>query len=466
MGDKAALRSLPGIDRLVASPRLAVFDSQLAHPVRVRLAQEWIALLRERLVEGQAALPFEAIEAGLAERYQEFLRLGVRRVINATGVLLHTNLGRAPLGRSVLDAMGEALAGYCSLEFDLARGERGERGAAVERLLGVVCGAPAALVVNNGAAAVFLILHCLGAGREVLLSRGELVQIGGGFRLPDIFTASGAILREVGTTNITRTADYERALGPQTALVLKVHQSCFVITGHAASAPLAELGALARRAGLPFVVDLGSGQLADETTEDATASTESPDLSWETIQAAGADLTCFSGDKLLGGPQAGIVLGDRRLVATLKASPLYRAMRAGKTELFLLERTLLDLAAGRKTPTEERIAETGERLRQRAEALVEWLRPRRAGCRTREGFSSIGGGTPPSRKLVTWLVELGGDDGEAIARRLLGSQTPVVVRRENKRVLIDLRTVFPQEEPALRDALEAAIGPAARPGGG
>lgn len=441
------LRQLPGVERLVGSPGLREWEGRLTHPTRVRLAQELITELRERMLKGGASLSEADIEKELALRFDRLLVIGIQKVINATGVVLHTNLGRAPLGSSVLREMAEKLDGYCSLEFDCAHGERGERTSTVERYLRLLCDAPAAVVVNNNAAAVFLIFHALAAGKEVVVSRGELVQIGGGFRIPDILAASGARLVEVGTTNMTHVRDYEQAIGAGTALIAKIHHSNFVVSGHTDSPSHKELAALAAKRQLPFVVDLGSGALRDEGLGEPTVAE---------VLATGASLVCFSGDKLIGGPQAGIVVGDGSLVEMLHRSPLYRALRLGKTELFLLERTLLGFLRGERNITQDCLVATEQEMRERSERFVANLAPK-MNLKLVAGTSVVGGGASPGREIESCILELVTADSERVVRRLLAGRPAVVVRKENKRIFLDLRTVLVSEEAILARCLRETL---------
>ncbi|MGP8247439.1 MAG: L-seryl-tRNA(Sec) selenium transferase [Bryobacteraceae bacterium] len=378
----------------------------------------------------------ERVERALAE----LGRPSLVRVINATGVVLHTNLGRAPLGELT------ALPGYSNLEYDLAGGRRGKRdthaGALLERLLD----APA-IAVNNNAAAVLLALNELAHGAEVVVSRGELIEIGDGFRIPEIMARSGAILREVGTTNRTRIEDYRDAIGDRTRLLLRVHPSNFRVTGFAARPDLRELAALARERGLPLYEDLGSGCIVDLRPFGICEPLVRDSL------AAGASLVSFSGDKLLGGPQAGIVAGQPELVARLRRNPLFRALRLDKLAYQALGNTLRHLLfeEWERIPALAMIRQPAAAIRARAEALLRRLPRLRATLI--EGQSVIGGGATPEQPLRTWLIALEGDAPGA-ERRLRDGKPPVIARIQNDRLLLDLRTVFPEEEEELGAALE------------
>ncbi|MCB0404071.1 MAG: L-seryl-tRNA(Sec) selenium transferase [Bdellovibrionales bacterium] len=439
-------KDLPGIDKLISDPSLVDWDQRLMRSVRVRLAQELVAELREQAKKGKAIPDTALVVHQLEKRFENLLRFRMQKVINATGVVLHTNLGRAPLPRELLSSMAAELDSYCSLEFDLSKGERGSRGAYVERLLSLLCGVPAAAVVNNNAAATYLALHTFARGKEVVISRGELVQIGGGYRVPDILAASGAKLVEVGTTNMTSIRDYENAVGPNTGMFLKVHQSNFFISGHTQSPSLSELVALSKKSGSMCVVDLGSG-LLHATDWDAGEPTV------ESVMRSGVSLCCFSGDKLLGGPQAGILVGGSDVVAALRKSPLFRVLRLGKTELYLLEQTLLQYASGAKPLTWKLLEMPQGILKTRAEQFCRRLD---LPFEIQEGFSSVGGGTMPSCQIPTVLIHLKVPDAEKFARALRRGEPAVVCRIENKNVLLDLRTVLPDEDTTLIQSISKA----------
>lgn len=439
---REALRHLPSVEKLVKSPRLKEWEGRLLHSVRVRLAQALVAEWRESAKGGKHLPAVEAMEDALAARYADICGGGMKPVVNATGVVLHTNLGRAPLGKKWLAEMADALWGYCTLEYDEDSGSRGSRTTFVEKALCLLTGAEGALVVNNNAAATFLVLQGLAKDKDVVISRGELVQIGGGYRVPDILAASGARLVEVGTTNMTSAKDYEAALTDSTGLVLKVHQSNFFISGHTEAVEVDELAPIAKRRKVLLAVDLGSGLMREQEWDEREPTVES-------LLRAGADVICFSGDKLLGGPQAGIILGSHAIVARLKKSPLYRALRMGKTEIFLLEKTLLAYLSGASVPTWERLEEPLLGVRRRADAMA--LRLTKAGLKASvvEGHSSVGGGTMPASQIATALVALDPPDPEGFVKKLRDGQPVVVARMEKKHVFLDLRTVFPDEEETL-----------------
>jgi L-seryl-tRNA(Ser) seleniumtransferase len=420
------LRDLPSVDELAR----AVDDTRAVDAARAVLARA-----REEIQAG--------MEPGdLAVRLQDELAAArapsLRRVLNATGVVMHTNLGRAPLAAEALARVTEAARGYSNLELDLARGERGSRQDHLAALLRRLTGAEAALVVNNNAAAVLLALAALAEGREVVVSRGELVEIGDGFRIPDVLARSGARLVEVGTTNRTRASDYERAIGPGTALVLRVHQSNFRLVGFTELPPIGEVAKVAHAHGLPLVDDLGSGALGDIPGEPSAR---------ESL-AAGADLVCFSGDKLLGGPQAGIVAGRADLVEKLRRHPLQRAVRVDKLTLAALEGTLqLHLDAPARIPVLRMLGEDADVVRARAERLAELT-----GGSVEETVARVGGGALPLAELPSFACAL----DESLAGPLRCGEPPVVGIVRDGKLLLDCRTLADDELDEVARAVAAA----------
>jgi len=382
-------------------------------------------------------------------------------VINATGVILHTNLGRAPLASGAVAHMAETATRYSNLEYDIEMGARGKRDVHTARLLAELAGAEAAIVVNNNAAAVFLVLNTLAKGAEVIVSRGELIEIGDGFRIPDIMAESGAVLREVGTTNRTRIRDYERAINERTRLLLRVHPSNFRITGFTERPSLEELAALGRRAKVPVFEDLGSGCVAD-----LAANGIAEPLARESSRA-GAAVVSFSGDKLLGGPQAGIIAGEKKIVERIRRNPLFRALRVDKLTIAALEMTLKAYHRGAldEIPTLRMIRLSADEIGQRAVAFADLLRevlPADAEIRVRAGFSVIGGGSTPDQQLPTHLIALASRIHSAAQleerlRKPVGGGTPVIGRVAAGRLIFDLRTVFPDEEAALAASLARAF---------
>ncbi|MBI3914188.1 MAG: L-seryl-tRNA(Sec) selenium transferase, partial [Chloroflexi bacterium] len=373
-------------------------------------------------------------------------------VINATGVILHTNLGRAPLSEDTLNAMRLAAQGYSNLEYDLEKGERGSRHSHAEEILKRLTGAEAALVVNNNAAAVLLILSAFAKKREVIISRGQLVEIGGGFRVPDVMKQSGAKLVEVGTTNRTRTQDFANAITEKTALLLRVHRSNFRIVGFTEDASLQDLVALARERGVIVADDLGSGALLD-TAAYGLAREPTPQESWQ----AGVALVSFSGDKLLGGPQAGIILGKKEEIERLKRFPLTRALRVDKVTLAGLHATLLHYLkneAAQKIPVWMMIAASRDDIGKRAEQWAERLRARNFDCAVIDTQSTVGGGALPGETLPTRALALRVASPDKFAARLRENYPPIVARIEGDRIVFDPRTVSEKEEAALLDGVE------------
>ena len=428
------LRDLPSVDRLLGDESLAGAPRALA----LEAARGALERARETISAGGD--PGDVAELARAEL--ERLRApSLRRVLNATGVIVHTNLGRAPLASSALARVGEVGGGYSNLELDLESGARGSRQAHVVELLRRLTGAESALVVNNNAAAVLLAVAALAEGREVIVSRGELVEIGDGFRIPDVLARSGARMIEVGTTNRTRVADYERAIGPETAALLRVHQSNYRIVGFTEAVPTRELARIARGAGLPLVDDLGSGSLLDVGDEPTAAASI----------AAGADVVTFSGDKLLGGPQAGIVAGRAELVERLRRHPLQRALRADKLTLAALEGTLAVLAdperARAEIPVLRMLDEPVEGVRERAERLAGLV-----GGEVEETVARVGGGALPLAELPSAACAV----EEQLARELRLNEPPVVGIVRDGRLLLDARTLTEDEaDEVARAVLQA-----------
>ena len=419
-------RDLPSVDELARG---------VDDPLAVEAARVVIAHAREEIAAG---VDPGDLRARLRNELANTRAPRLRRVINATGVIAHTTLGRAPLAERAIDHVREAARGYSNLEYDLAAGSRGSRQDHVAGLLGRLTGAEAALVVNNNAAAVMLALAALAEGREVVVSRGELIEIGDGFRIPDVLARSGALLREVGATNRTRAADYEAAIGPDTAVLLRVHQSNFRVVGFTEQPRLEELAEVARRHGLPLVDDLGSGALievGDEPTARASLS-------------AGAGLVCFSGDKLLGGPQAGITVGRVELVEQLRRHPLQRALRADKLTIAALEGTLrLALESPDEIPVLRMLREPAKVVRARAERLAQLV-----GGEVEETIARAGGGALPLAELPSFACAL----EEELAGPLRSGHPPVVGIVRDGRLLLDCRTLTDTDLDEVAAAAEAA----------
>ena len=419
-----------------------------------------------------------AIETDASARLASAFTPSLRPVINATGVIIHTNLGRAPLGEGVARRVAAVASGYSNLEYDLEAGARGRRDLHAERLICRLTGADAACVVNNNAAATLITLAALASGREAIVSRGELVEIGGGFRVPDVMAQSGAVLREVGTTNRTRVADYAAAISERTALMLRVHPSNFRIEGFTERPSLRDLADLGRRHGIPVVDDLGSGYLSARpegraydstgvgpTFRSGTSGTadplrEEPDVA--TALRDGATVVMFSGDKLLGGPQAGIIAGTREAVETIRRHPLMRALRVDKMTYAALEETLLAHAAGATddVPVLRMLRLSTAAVAVRAEALAVALRIAGFDTAVVEGLSTIGGGSAPGATLPTALVRLRHPSlgANALERELRRLDPPVIARIENDHVVLDLRTVLPAQDSVLAARIGSLAG--------
>jgi L-seryl-tRNA(Ser) seleniumtransferase len=414
---------------------------------------------RERLAPDEVARQAAGLPDRVAREAASRTAPTLVPVVNATGVVLHTNLGRAPLPEEAVHRIAAVAGRYSTLEYDVARGSRGSRTSHLERLFAMLFPGHAAHVVNNNAAALLLALDTLAHGREVLVSRGELVEIGGSFRVPEIMAKSGAVLREVGTTNRTRLGDYERAIGPRTALILKVHPSNYRIVGFTAGTALGDLAALARRRRIPLLMDQGSGNLVDLRPYGVR---DEPTV--HELLRAGPDLVCFSGDKLLGGPQAGILVGRPAIVSRLRANPLSRALRADKIISAAMEAVLrahLQDSGTADLPVLRMIALPRERIEARARDLASRLVERGQGRIAAEvvaGSSLTGGGSAPGDGLPTALVavRVRGVGARALEARLRRRPIPVIARIEADALLLDLRTVAPSEEPTLVEAIEAA----------
>ena len=428
------LRELPSVDELLR--RLARSEDSPPHEVAVRVARR---VLDEARAEIKAGREPADVLTNLERQLKRLTSPSLVRLINATGVVLHTNLGRAPL------QLPDSGRSYSNLEYDLEAGRRGNRDVHIESLLEALLGAPG-VAVNNNAAAVFLVLHELASGFEVIVSRGELIEIGDGFRIPDIMARSGAVLHEVGTTNKTNLDDYRTAINERTRLILRVHPSNFRIEGFTGRPALQELTALAHEHGLPLYEDLGSGCMVDLEAYGVNEPLVNASLE------AGVNLVSFSGDKLLGGPQAGIIAGRAALVQKVRRNPMFRALRVDKLILSALEATLRCTLSGRfeQIPTLQLIMASAEEIRERATRLQAEL-----GGEIIPGESVIGGGSTPAQSIPTWLLAFDGDVVES-ERRLRKGSPAVIARIEDDRLLIDLRTVFPDEEEDLIGALRQA----------
>jgi L-seryl-tRNA(Ser) seleniumtransferase len=464
MGDNV-FRSLPSVHDVLEAPPVQAVAPDHAHEVIVAAVRAELADLRQRLRRGEAldgAVAVEAVAAQVAARLGREFRPKLRPVINATGIVLHTNLGRAPVAEEAARAAYEAARGYLNLELDLDTGKRSSRQNAIREWVCRLTGAESATAVNNNAAATVIALRTLCQGREVVVSRGQLIEIGGSFRIPEIMAVSGAVLREVGTTNITRLTDYERAVGPATGALMQVHSSNYRISGFTKSVSLADLAALGKKHSLPVIDDVGSGALLDF---------ERFGFHGEPVVrrsiAAGADLVLFSGDKLLGGPQAGIIAGRKEFVQRIEKDPLMRAFRLDKMTLAALEATLRlylnEEQALRAVPGLRMLGTPLAELRRRAEGLAERLRAVEgmAAVRVAEDVAYAGGGSLPDQAMPTWVVEVEAracSDAE-LARRLRLGTPAVLGRLRDGKLVLDVRTVFPEQEGALVEALRQAAGP-------
>ena len=450
-------RLIPSIEQLRQRAEVRELEELFGRDSVVNALRLEAAAMRERLSAGETPPDIGSdIVRALPGRLRRTLH-SLEGVINATGVIVHTNLGRAPLSRFAAERVAALATGYTNLEYDLVRGERGRRDVHAERLICRLTGAEAAVVVNNNAAATLLTLAALASGREVLISRGELVEIGGGFRVPDVMAQSGAILREVGTTNRTRAADYAAALSERTAMILRVHPSNFRIEGFTERPELHELTALGRRFSVPVAEDLGSGYLG--VPADVAALRDEPVV--RTSLDAGADVVMFSGDKLLGGPQAGIIAGKEAALTPVRRHPLMRALRVDKMTYAALEGTLEAYASGRAVadvPVARMISMTADEIDRRARAVAGAL-PRALQVAIVDGYSTIGGGSAPGSTLATRLIAITDPtaSSDALAASLRAQSPPVIARIENDRVVLDLRTVAPEDDQRVEAAITRCV---------
>ena len=459
-------RSLPSVDRLLASVEFTALLAELPRSLITSALQDELMRARSALANEESAANAQLAEPSY---YADRVRAAVTGmmadtlvpVINATGVVLHTNLGRAPLAPAAIDALQRVALGYSNLEYDIAAGSRGNRYSHCRALLGLVTGAEDALVVNNNAAALVLALNTFAREQEAIISRGELVEIGGAFRVPEIMARSGAILREVGATNRTHLADYRDAMSPRTGVLLKVHPSNFTIEGYTAEVGIAELAPLAQHANVPLVHDIGSGLLLDPAELGLPPDEPTPAASLR----AGADVVTMSGDKLLGGPQCGIVIGRASLVDRMRRNPLCRALRVDKLTLAALAATLrlhLDPArARREIPVLHMLTVPQDVLRRRAAELARRCTDAGVACRTAKATSAVGGGASPNAVLPAVVVQIlvDGISASALERRLRLSDPPVIARIIDDRVTIDLRTVPASSEELLFATLLRACAP-------
>jgi L-seryl-tRNA(Ser) seleniumtransferase len=458
--DENKLRLLPSVDELLQSAHAQQLVIHFSRSLTLKAIRASIVLARSAIRDGADCPSAEALLLSAEQQLQQEQQPSLRPVINATGVIINTNLGRSPLSQEALQAMQRVSGGYSNLEYDLESGERGSRHRHTATLLCELTGAEAAIVTNNAAAAVLLGLSALALGREVIISRGQLVEIGGGFRVPDVMRQSGCQLVEVGTTNRTRISDYETALTEQTALLLAVHPSNFLITGFTESTSISALSALARKHNLLVMNDLGSGCLL-HSEQYGLAHEPTPQ---ESI-AAGADLVCFSGDKLLGGPQAGILLGKTAVIAQLAKHPLMRAVRIDKMTLAALEATLRHYQRGeaeKHIPLWRMISARPERIASRATRWLSKLQAQGISVRTQRGESTIGGGSLPGETLPTTLVAIDAAHCsfplDELAKRLRKRTTPIIIRIMRGSLLLDPRTVFEEQDKEVIQGLAEELG--------
>jgi L-seryl-tRNA(Ser) seleniumtransferase len=456
-------RALPAVHEVLQTEVLADLAGAHAHARVVEAVRQELAELRQQLARGVAldgASTAEAVAVRVTERLARTDRPKLRPVINATGIMLHTNLGRAPIAEEAAQAAYEAARGYLNLELDLDTGKRSSRQIAIREWACCLTGAESATVVNNNAAATVIALRALCLGKEVILSRGQLIEIGGSFRIPEIMAVSGAVLREVGTTNITRLADYERALGPNTAALLRIHSSNYRISGFTKAATLKELVALGKKHQVKVIDDIGSGALFDFTR----FGFQGEPVARASI-AAGADLVLFSGDKLLGGPQAGILAGKKECVQRIEKDPLMRAFRCDKMTLAALEATLRlylhEERALREVPGLRMLAAPLPELRRRAEALAERLKAIDGlkAVKVRQDKAFVGGGSLPDQPMKTCVVEVEAKEvsDTELARRLRTGSPAVMGRLRGGRLVLDVRTVFERQETELVEAVRRAV---------
>jgi L-seryl-tRNA(Ser) seleniumtransferase len=446
------LRALPSVEELLQTTELRVLVSAYSHPVVAQACRSVLAECRENIMARGITVGCDEIVSAVESELSNQFSFRIQPVINATGIILHTNLGRAPISVEVLQQITKVASSYNNLEYVLESGQRGQRGTLLEELLSELNGAEGGCVVNNNAGAMFLILSALAQGKEVIVSRGELVQIGGGFRIPEILSVSGAVLKEVGTTNQTTLADYEKAITENTALILKVHHSNFRMKGFVNEVSVKELSILAKEKNLALVYDQGSGAVID-TSQFGLA--KEP-MVQEGV-SAGADLVAFSGDKLLGGPQAGIIVGRKDLINQIKKHPLSRAFRSGKSTICGLEETVLlylKNQALQKIPIWQMISQPVAEIGRRAQQIVHQIGACSAKVSNKDTKSYLGGGSLPDQTLPSFAVCIETVlPLEDLSRRFRKAKPPVIGRVSEERYLLDLRTVFPEQDSALADII-------------
>ena len=447
-------RQLPSVEELLSTPQLQKRTEQVSHLIVATSCREVLSKLRETILNGDLVPKLDDIIEKVEETLESRFSFSLQKVINGTGVILHTNLGRAPLGKDAMEHLTEVAENYNNLEMELNSGKRGQRGVLVEQYLKELTGAEAGLVVNNNAGAVLLILQALAKGKEVIISRGELVQIGGGFRIPEILSLSGASLKEIGTTNQTLLEDYRNAISENTAGLLKVHHSNFKMEGFVKETALEELVKLGREQNLVTIFDLGSGALLDTKQFGLAHEPTVP----EAVQT-GVDLVAFSGDKLLGGPQAGIIVGKKVLIEKLKKYPLYRALRVAKLTLSVLEITLLHYLkkeTPEKIPIWKMISNSKENLKSRGEKIIQ--KSKKQTITLKESQSFLGGGSLPQQSLPTYVLSFNSDFApEILSEKFRKLRPPVIGRIEDENFVLDLRTIFPEQDDLIVESIRKVL---------
>lgn len=448
------LRGLPSVEKILNLEQIKDLVQRYSHSTTAESIRSTISSFREKMKKGAKIPTLEKILENIQEKLKSEEIDSIKPLINATGVVLHTNLGRAPLDKETAQYVCDIIQNYNNLEYDLAQGKRSKRGIFLEKLLTGLSSAQRALVVNNNASAVFLILAVLAKGKEVIVSRGELVEIGGGFRLPEILKESGAILKEIGTTNKTSLSDYKKSINKNTALILKVHKSNFTMSGFVEEVSLKSLLELGRKNRLPVVEDLGSGTFL--LTEDFGLGHEP---TAKEILSTGADLVCFSGDKLLGGPQAGIILGKKRYIDILEEHPLYRALRVDKIMISALENVILTYLkekAKQKIPIWKMMNAPLTELKKRGEKIKAKLKTPGIDVSIEENRSPVGGGSLPQQTLPTIVLSVKTPiSSQSQAKKFRESSPPVIGRIEKDKFLLDLRTVFPHQDKVIIKSIKS-----------
>lgn len=456
---------LPQVDRILRHRLIVEAESRVRRDFLRDLVRQELENLRQSATASDEAADVEKIAANVVAKADAFLKPSLRKVINGTGVVLNTNLGRAPLSAAALQSLQTVASGYCNLEIDLSSGKRGKRSTRIDGLLRLITGCEAAIAVNNNAAAVLLAVNALAKDKEVVVSRGELIEIGGSFRLPDVIESAGGKLREVGTTNRTRISDFRNALSENTGLLIRCHRSNFEITGFTAQVTLEELAALSKESGVPFLEDLGSGVLFDLS---AAGLKDEPTV--REVVASGCDVVSFSGDKLLGGPQAGILAGKKNVLDKLAKHPLYRALRLDKVSLSLLEQTLIAYL----TPEPERYvpvmsmlmmpaADIETRAKKFAGTVCDASRnsAKKVQCTAAKTSAAAGGGSLPGESMESYgvILQVDGIRPVKLAEQLRSAEPPVISIVQNDQVILDFRTIFPEDEKPLLDCILAIASP-------